>query len=112
MMAQEYPDVAFETQILIGKPFQCILQWIEEVDPSMLIAARHGNHRIDGKDLGSQADNLVRLAQTNVLLVGTQDVRPDEIPWIEEDGQKFFFSSRRRHTRCSRDWSSDVCSSD
>src|SRR5256884_6266103 len=28
------------------------------------------------------------------------------IVWI------FFFSSRRRHTRCSRDWSSDVCSSD
>src|SRR2546422_5179045 len=27
-------------------------------------------------------------------------------------GQTFFFSSRRRHTRCSRDWSSDVCSSD
>src|SRR2546429_5449877 len=23
-----------------------------------------------------------------------------------------FFPSRRRHTRCSRDWSSDVCSSD
>src|SRR3990172_12194399 len=27
-------------------------------------------------------------------------------------GFNFFFSSRRRHTRCSRDWSSDVCSSD
>src|SRR6266699_3971946 len=24
----------------------------------------------------------------------------------------FFLSSRRRHTRCGRDWSSDVCSSD
>src|SRR5262245_51084373 len=24
----------------------------------------------------------------------------------------FFFSSRRRHTRCLNDWSSDVCSSD
>src|SRR6266498_3605994 len=24
----------------------------------------------------------------------------------------FFFSSRRRHTRCGRDWSSDVCSYD
>src|SRR5690606_39299874 len=24
----------------------------------------------------------------------------------------FFFSSRRQHTRFSRDWSSDVCSSD
>src|SRR5690606_41075824 len=27
-------------------------------------------------------------------------------------GNFFFFSSRRRHTRFSRDWSSDVCSSD
>src|SRR3989449_2964615 len=29
-----------------------------------------------------------------------------------KDLRVFFFSSRRRHTRCSRDWSSDVCSSD
>src|SRR3990172_11996633 len=27
-------------------------------------------------------------------------------------GVLFFFKRRRRHTRCSRDWSSDVCSSD
>src|SRR5207249_8599692 len=27
-------------------------------------------------------------------------------------GVCFFFSSRRRHTRSKRDWSSDVCSSD
>src|SRR5207302_5124854 len=34
--------------------------------------------------------------------------------WIEEaeTSDFFFFSSRRRHTRFSRDWSSDVCSSD
>src|SRR5207249_8976121 len=29
-----------------------------------------------------------------------------------ECGLLFFFSSRRRHTRSKRDWSSDVCSSD
>src|SRR5207302_3984649 len=28
------------------------------------------------------------------------------------DDRFFFFSSRRRHTRFSRDWSSDECSSD
>src|SRR5439155_17905500 len=28
------------------------------------------------------------------------------------DRHHFFFSSRRRHTRWPRDWSSDVCSSD
>src|SRR5262245_13507487 len=32
--------------------------------------------------------------------------RPDRVPG------RFFFSSRRRHTRCLSDWSSDVCSSD
>src|SRR3712207_8459790 len=30
----------------------------------------------------------------------------------QERGAEFFFSSRRRHTRYWRDWSSDVCSSD
>ncbi len=81
-----YADVEMETQILIGKPFQCIQQWCEEIQPSLLILARHGGHRIEGTDLGSQADNLVRMTDANVLLVGTTDVRPDEIPWIEEDG--------------------------
>src|SRR5690554_4050239 len=32
-------------------------------------------------------------------------------PW-QQKNVHFFFSSRRRHTRCGRDWSSDVCSSD
>ena len=31
---------------------------------------------------------------------------------ISEVRKVFFFSSRRRHTRLRRDWSSDVCSSD
>src|SRR3989442_2306328 len=29
-----------------------------------------------------------------------------------DDSEYVFCSSRRRHTRCGRDWSSDVCSSD
>jgi nucleotide-binding universal stress UspA family protein len=88
VMAEAYPEVKVETQILIGKPFQCILQWVDEVKPDLLVVARHGNHRIEGTDLGSQAENLLRLAPCNVLLVGTLDVRPEEIPWIEEDGQQ------------------------
>src|SRR5438876_3838066 len=36
-----------------------------------------------------------------------------ELVRIESIGRKFFFfSSRRRHTRWTGDWSSDVCSSD
>jgi len=86
VMAQEFPDVPLTTQILVGKPFQVVMQWAEEVRPSLLVLARHGAHRIDGTDVGSQADNLVRLAPYNVLLIGTVGVRPEDIPWIEEDG--------------------------
>src|SRR5690606_39757083 len=34
------------------------------------------------------------------------------LPLLPRLAAPFFFSSRRRHTRFSRDWSSDVCSSD
>ncbi len=87
VMAQQFPDVPIKTQILIGKPFQVIMQWAEEIKPSLMVLARHGAHRIDGTELGSQAENLVRIAPCNTLLVGTTGIRPEDIPWIEEDGQ-------------------------
>ena len=86
-IAQEFPDVPLETQILIGKPFQVILQWIEEIEPSLLVFGRHGAHRIDGTQVGSQAENLLRLAPCNLLVTGTVGIRPEDIPWIEEDGK-------------------------
>src|SRR5690606_40575534 len=39
-------------------------------------------------------------------------LRPVILSFLLSASSKFFFSSRRRHTRFSRDWSSDVCSSD
>src|SRR5207249_8414737 len=39
----------------------------------------------------------------------------DSLPQLDKEMLSiicFFFSSRRRHTRSKRDWSSDVCSSD
>src|SRR5690554_7012088 len=50
------------------------------------------------------------------LLIKIPSQHPDVIYFGGADPtagvQVFFFSSRRRHTRCGRDWSSDVCSSD
>ena len=85
-MAEEYPDVEVGTQVLVGKPFEVILKYVDELQPALLVLARHGAHRIDGPDMGSQAENLVRLAPCNVLLTGTVGVRPEDVPWIEEDG--------------------------
>src|SRR2546429_2212325 len=55
----------------------------------------------------------VRNVLPNGVHVVIQEIPSSEVVavqlWVRSG---FFFSSRRRHTRCSRDWSSDVCSSD
>src|SRR5438128_6396185 len=53
---------------------------------------RTGERAADGPHLASALDQILELAALAAV--------------------QFFFSSRRRHTRCYRDWSSDVCSSD
>ena len=87
VMAQEFPDVQVKTQILIGKPFQVILQWAEEIQPSLLVLARHGSapdrrHRsgLAGREPGP-ARALHRAARPE-----RAGIRPEDIPWIEEDG--------------------------
>src|SRR2546422_7412010 len=61
--------------------------------------------------LREDASPVVRHEAAFVLgQLGFKSAVPALIEAMEQDD--FFFSSRRRHTRCSRDWSSDVCSSD
>src|SRR5207249_6015779 len=45
-----------------------------------------------------------------VVVWGTNELNRLKLGYSREES--FFFSSRRRHTRSKRDWSSDVCSSD
>src|SRR5436305_4195306 len=54
---------------------------------------------------GSPIINVVNVALLTAVRVEASDV-------LIEPHWRFFFSSRRRHTMCGRDWSSDVCSSD
>lgn len=87
-IAEEFPRVELKTEILIGKPFQVVMQWVEEISPSLLVFGRHGSHRVDGTLMGSQAENLLRIAPCNILMTGTTGIRPEDIPWIEEDGKE------------------------
>src|SRR5256884_6952714 len=73
--------------------------------------------------LKHMADAGLTTRREFVIAEDVYDVSHDEVAEVEAelkmllrgdvaDVLVFFFSSRRRHTRCSRDWSSDVCSSD
>src|SRR6266536_5259274 len=52
---------------------------------------------------------MMREANLNVVLRLPTYSFP---PWRHRNHPDFFFSSGRRHTISTRDWSSDVCSSD
>jgi nucleotide-binding universal stress UspA family protein len=58
-----------KTTLLAGKPFDQILQHINTERPSLLIVGRFGIHRVNGLEIGSTAENLLRLAPCNILIV-------------------------------------------
>src|SRR6266571_8327382 len=64
---------------------------------------QHGYKVAICDQVGEVGKGLVERAVTRILTAGTLS-EPNLLP--------FFFSSRRRHTRLTCDWSSDVCSSD
>jgi nucleotide-binding universal stress UspA family protein len=77
--------------LLDGKCFEKILTFARKEQPWLLILGRVGVHSdVDETDLGSNTENLLRLAPCNVLLTGGRfypplDVKAEEIiSWTEE----------------------------
>ncbi len=61
--------VALGIEVLEGKPFDVIASHTERFRPSLLLVGRIGVHHAEGVTLGSTAENLLRLAGCNVLVV-------------------------------------------
>lgn len=66
----EGAGLKINTTLMDGKPYSRILQYVEQAKPAMLILGRTGVHSTNGLDIGSNAENLLRLAPCNILLTG------------------------------------------
>ncbi len=91
----EDEEVPLRTTLLDGKAFEKILTYARETRPWLLVMGRIGVHsEEDEADLGSNAENLLRLAPCNVYLCGRtfyppMDVRAEEIMhWTQEATKK------------------------
>ena len=82
-----------ETHLLAGKPYAAVLRHVEAVRPTLLAIGRTGIHADEGLDIGSNAENLLRLAPCHVLLVGrtftptwaeTRQVIEEGLAWTQE----------------------------
>jgi nucleotide-binding universal stress UspA family protein len=84
-------EVDLAITLLDGKCFEKLLQFCRKEHPWLLILGRVGVHSDENEaDLGSNTENLLRLAPCNVLLTGGRfypplDVKAEEIiSWTEE----------------------------
>jgi len=82
--------VEIKTTLLDGKAFKKVLQYVRQDPPWLLIVGRIGVHSAAEMDLGSNTDNLLRLAPVSVLLSSRSYVPPVDVQaeasvaWTEE----------------------------
>ncbi len=92
-LAQE-EQVDLKTTLLAGKAFEKIFQYAREQEPWLLVMGRIGVHSNDEMDIGSNAENLLRLAPCHLLLTSGAFVPPLEVEaeetivWTEEAARR------------------------
>ena len=89
-IAKEDHNYDLKITLLDGKAFEKILQYARKTEPWMLMLGRIGVHSDPDMDIGSNTENLLRLAPCNVFLssqryVPKVDVRAEEtVVWTQE----------------------------
>jgi nucleotide-binding universal stress UspA family protein/ribosomal protein L37E len=82
--------VEIKTTLLDGKAFKKVLQYVRQDPPWLLLMGRIGVHSAAEMDIGSNSDNLLRLAPVSVLLSSRTFVPPIDVQaeasvtWTEE----------------------------
>jgi nucleotide-binding universal stress UspA family protein len=82
--------VELKTTLFDGKAFKKVLQYVRQDPPWLLVIGRIGVHSAGTMDIGSNSDNLLRLAPVSVLLSSRTFVPPIDVQaeasvaWTEE----------------------------
>jgi nucleotide-binding universal stress UspA family protein len=82
--------IEIKTTLLDGKAFKKVLQYVRQDPPWLLFMGRIGVHSAAEMDMGSNTDNLLRLAPVSVLLSSRSFVPPIDVQaeasvtWTEE----------------------------
>ncbi len=61
-----------KSSLLSGKPLDKILEYVDKERPDLLVLGRFGIHQMNGLDIGSTAENMLRLAPCHLLIVNRE----------------------------------------
>jgi len=90
----EDAGVTIKTSLLDGKPFEKVLQYVKKERPWLLVIGRIGAHSDDEMDVGSNTENLVRMAPCNILVSNRTYIPPIDaiaeytVAWTEEASKR------------------------
>lgn len=76
--------VEIKTTLLAGKAYDKVLKHVRTKKPALLVIGRFGLHHVPESDMGSNAENMLRLAPCSVFL-GGRGFNPDEVVEIKSD---------------------------
>jgi nucleotide-binding universal stress UspA family protein/rubrerythrin len=83
-------DIEIETHLLDGKAFDQILDFVASRQPWMTVMGRIGIHSDEDMDIGSNTENICRIADCNILVVEHRMTPPVEyqaeetVTWTRE----------------------------
>ena len=67
--ARTHKDVPIEAYVREGKPATAILEFIEDIDPDVIVMGTHGRSRLDHLLIGSVAERVLRRSGRPVIAV-------------------------------------------
>jgi nucleotide-binding universal stress UspA family protein len=86
----EEDEIDLKITLLDGKAFEKIIQYVRREKPWLLVMGRIGVHSDEDMDIGSNTENLMRLAPCNILLSSKRytpaiDIKAEEsMTWTDE----------------------------
>lgn len=90
----EAEGMTVTTALLDGKPFEKVLQYVKKERPWLLVVGRIGVHSDEEMDVGSNSENLIRMAPCNILVSNQKYVPPIDaiaeytVAWTEEASKR------------------------
>ncbi len=90
----ETEGVKIKTSLLDGKPFEKVLQYVKKERPWLLVVGRIGVHSDEEMDVGSNSENLIRMAPCNILVSNQKYIPPIDaiaeytVAWTEEASKR------------------------
>lgn len=78
ILTRRYGNRDIKKEVLCGRIYEKICEHAEKISADIIFLGRTGRHYVDGMDIGSVTENVVRFAYSNIFITRHEEFRPWE----------------------------------